>query len=115
MIKTRDINSFLVFALLTSKTILLEPGRIMQDLRKWRFFVDYEGEGNDIADLIYEETCVCDTPLCNVMDHPFDFQCHGGDFALSSLSNNPSLLNQTHSCYTNREQCYIMKYKGEQR
>ena len=65
------------------------------------------------AYLIYEETCICDTPLCNVQNDVMDFYCHGGDFNLLALKESPNLLNETHSCYTNREQCFIMVYKGE--
>ena len=62
---------------------------------------------------IYEETCICDTPLCNVVQSPNDFFCHGGDYEIPDLIKEPLLLNETHSCYTNRNHCFIMKYKGK--
>ena len=61
---------------------------------------------------VYEETCVCDTPLCNSNDRTLDFFCHGGDFKIKDIIEIPEKLNQTYSCYTNRNQCYIMKYSG---
>ena len=64
------------------------------------------------AYLVYRETCICDTSNCNLRDFPKVFHCHGGDFELSSLEEEPELLNQTHSCYTNRNQCFIMLYNG---
>ena len=62
----------------------------------------------------YEEICICDTPMCNVDWVPMDFFCHGGDYDLDDLVEDPALLNQTHSCYTNRNHCHIMKYSGRQ-
>ena len=62
---------------------------------------------------VYDEICICDTPLCNVASAPRDYFCHGGDFKQSEVLENPLLLNQTHSCYTNRNQCFIMKYQGK--
>ena len=66
----------------------------------------------EIAELLYVETCICDTPLCNLENHMPDFYCHGGDFDLEFIQRNPSFLNETHDCYTNREQCFIMHYRG---
>ena len=63
------------------------------------------------AHVMYEETCVCDTPLCNVMASPLTFFCHIGDFQIEKLKEQPSQMNKTTSCYTNRQQCYIMEYK----
>ena len=60
----------------------------------------------------YVETCVCDSSLCNVDANPMDFYCHGGDLDISILEEIPEYINQTHSCYTNRNQCFIMKYSG---
>ena len=61
---------------------------------------------------ISQETCVCDTENCNKGEAILDFYCHGGDYILKDIIDYPSLLNQTHSCYTNRNKCYIMRYKG---
>ena len=69
-------------------------------------------EWYEMAELIYEETCICDTSLCNVKYHPKNFYCNGGDYDEAELESNPFLVNETHSCYTNRKQCYIMKYQG---
>ena len=62
---------------------------------------------------VYEELCICDTPLCNVEATALDFYCHGGDYELEYILNREELVNQTHSCYTNRKQCYIMSYSGD--
>ena len=64
------------------------------------------------AYLMYFETCICDTPLCNVDGYVRDFFCHTGDYDLADIQDDPTLLNVTASCYTNRRQCSIMKYKG---
>ena len=61
---------------------------------------------------VYEETCICDTSNCNTDESVLDFYCHGGDYELDELLEGEEIVNQTHSCYTNRNQCYIMKYTG---
>ena len=75
--------------------------------------VDPYDEDASLAELIYEETCICDTDLCNIWHSTLDFYCHGGDFDLNELQGNALMLNETHNCYTNREQCYIMIYNGK--
>ena len=81
-------------------------------MREDVFNAKYEEYTEEIAELVYEETCICDTPLCNTLYHPINFFCHGGDFELGSLLEGDTQLEETHSCYTNRNQCFIMKYKG---
>ena len=61
---------------------------------------------------VYEETCVCDTPLCNVPVAPLDFYCHLGDFEIDKILKYPDVMNRTVSCYTNRNQCVIIKSEG---
>ena len=67
----------------------------------------------DLALLVYVETCICDTPLCNQGESLLDFHCLSGDFDIAILSEDHSVLNNTMSCYNNKQkQCYIMKYEG---
>ena len=61
----------------------------------------------------YLEICLCDTPLCNVNASKLEFFCHAGDFEQSDLVEDVLLLNQTSSCYTNRNQCFVMKYESK--
>ena len=66
--------------------------------------------------------CVCDTDLCNVEGFdPEDqstFSCYDGDYDLDSIatleSSGENLIGdfETRSCFTNRNQCFKMIYKG---
>ena len=69
------------------------------------------------------QLCLCDTDFCNAgapnEDEPFS--CYAGDLDLASLdqaynTNHGDLMSllsfQVVSCYSNRDQCFQMKYKG---
>ena len=62
----------------------------------------------------YEYYCVCDEPECNkFMTVILGSSCHDGDYKLSDVEADTDFVTGLSNCYTNRNQCYIMKYTGK--
>ena len=81
--------------------------------KQWIFQYIGDDDGTQFVYDVYEETCMCDTPFCNVRAVPLNFFCNEGDFDRQQLLENTTLLEKTISCYTNRKQCFIMVYEGK--
>ena len=63
----------------------------------------------------YEETCICDTHMCNNEWQNLDIgtSCFEGDYDIS-VDLGEAMIDDTNTikCYTNRDKCFSMTYTG---